>query len=68
MTIILTDALMDWSLELLKQIKNLIVVLPNEKEMIDAIPWQFFNDPEYPNAHCVLVDFFDNSIIKKDRK
>ena len=40
----------------------------NEKEMIDAIPWQFFNDPEYPNAHCVLVDFFDNSVIKKDRK
>tara|TARA_R110000851_G_scaffold310064_1_gene469687 strand:+ start:182 stop:1186 length:1005 start_codon:yes stop_codon:yes gene_type:complete len=68
MTIILTDALMDWSLDLLKKIKNLIVVLPNEKEMIDAIPWQFFNDPEYPNAHCVLVDFFDNSVIKKDRK
>ena len=68
MTIILTDALMDWSLTLLKQIKNLIVVLPNEKEMREAIPWEFFNDPEYPNAHCILVDFFDNSIVKKDKK
>ena len=68
MTIILTDALMDWNLTLLKQIKNLIVVLPNEKEMIDAIPWSFFNDPAYPNAHCILVNFFDNSIVKKDRK
>jgi len=68
MTIILTDALMDWSLDLLRKIKNLIVVIPHEPQMIEAIPWEFFNDPDYPNAHCVLVNFFDNAVIKKDRK
>ncbi len=68
MTIILTDALMDWSLDLLRKLKNLIVIVPNEPEMKSAIPWNFFNDPDYPNAHCVLVNFFDNSIVKKDRK
>ena len=68
MTIILTDALMDWSIELMRRIKNLIVVIPNEPEMKKAIPWHFFNDPDYPNAHCILVDFFDNSIVKKDKK
>jgi predicted metal-dependent peptidase len=58
MVIILTDAGLQWDIGMLQELENVIIVAPEEGS--EYMPWNFLNNPKYPNAHGIVVNFFNN--------